>query len=73
MANGISNMGNQPLFMLTKGDMTDLGGRTLEVIADLAADGQTSIHGVLFLPNDFDVNKKYPILDTIYGWPQSTV
>jgi len=35
-----------------------------------AADGQTQLHGVLYLPPNFDREKSYPILEQIYGGPQ---
>lgn len=34
-----------------------------------AADGVTELHGVVFCPADFDPDKRYPILDAIYGGP----
>jgi fermentation-respiration switch protein FrsA (DUF1100 family) len=36
----------------------------------LAADGKTYVHGVMFLPPDFDAQKKYPLVDCIYPGPQ---
>jgi len=38
-----------------------------------AADGLTEIHGVMYLPSDFDPKKSYPIIDAIYGGPVSVV
>ena len=35
-----------------------------------AADGNTDLWGVLFKPYDFDPNKKYPVIEVIYGGPQ---
>ena len=37
-----------------------------------AADGTTDIYGVLFKPFDFDPNKKYPVIESIYAGPQMT-
>ncbi len=37
-----------------------------------AADGKTDLWGVLYKPYDFDLNKKYPIIDHIYAGPQIT-
>ena len=34
-----------------------------------AADGKTDLYGVLYKPYDFDPNKKYPVIDRIYGGP----
>ena len=36
-----------------------------------AADGKTEINGLMFKPSDFDPAKKYPIIDYIYGGPQT--
>jgi dipeptidyl aminopeptidase/acylaminoacyl peptidase len=38
-----------------------------------AADGKTDLHGVLFKPYDFDPNKKYPVIDCIFGAPWRTM
>ncbi len=38
-----------------------------------AADGKTDLYGVLYKPYDFDPNKKYPVIDSIYAGPQLTV
>jgi len=37
-----------------------------------AADEKTDIHGVMYKPYDFDPNKKYPVINSIYGGPQTT-
>ena len=36
-----------------------------------AADGETDLYGVLYKPYDFDPNKKYPVIDKIYGGPHT--
>ncbi len=36
-----------------------------------ARDGETGLYGLLFQPNNFDPNKKYPIINYIYPGPQS--
>ncbi len=36
-----------------------------------ARDGKTDLYGLLFKPNNFDPNKKYPIINYIYPGPQS--
>jgi dipeptidyl-peptidase-4 len=38
----------------------------------LAADGATRLHGVMFLPSDFDERQRYPLIDYIYPGPQIT-
>jgi dipeptidyl aminopeptidase/acylaminoacyl peptidase len=34
-----------------------------------AADNSTDLHGVLYKPYDFDPNRKYPVIEYIYGGP----
>jgi dipeptidyl-peptidase-4 len=36
-----------------------------------AADGRTEINGLVFKPSDYDPAKKYPVIDYIYGGPQT--
>jgi dipeptidyl-peptidase 4 len=36
----------------------------------LAADGRTPLHGVMFLPSDFEETRLYPLIDYIYPGPQ---
>jgi len=36
-----------------------------------ASDGKTDIYGVLMYPTNFDPARKYPVIDAIYGGPQS--
>ncbi len=43
-----------------------------ESLAGLAADGETDIYGMLWLPADFDPQKRYPVIDMIYPGPQCT-
>jgi len=38
-----------------------------------AADGETDLYGVIYKPYDFDPNKKYPVIDALYGGPQVSV
>jgi dipeptidyl aminopeptidase/acylaminoacyl peptidase len=38
-----------------------------------AADGLTDLHGVLYLPSEFDPSDSYPVIDAIYGGPQMAV
>jgi dipeptidyl aminopeptidase/acylaminoacyl peptidase len=35
----------------------------------LAADGETLLHGTMFLPSDFDETRRYPLIDYIYPGP----
>lgn len=36
-----------------------------------ARDGETDLHGVLYLPSGFDPSGSYPVIDSIYPGPQS--
>ena len=35
-----------------------------------AADGETDLHGAIWLPTDFDPARRYPVIDHIYPGPQ---
>lgn len=49
------------------------GWATPQRFSVTAADGQTDIRGVLYLPSDFEEKKSYPLIDAIYGGPVSLV
>ncbi len=38
-----------------------------------AADGTTDLYGVLFRPHDWEPGKKYPVIEFIYGGPQTNL
>ncbi|HEX4946303.1 MAG TPA: DPP IV N-terminal domain-containing protein [Blastocatellia bacterium] len=52
---------------LTKFEQLQL--QRVELIKYKAADGQTELHGLLHKPSNFDPNKKYPLLVSVYGGP----
>jgi dipeptidyl-peptidase-4 len=52
---------------LTKWDQ--LGLKKTELFTFKAADGITDLFGVLNFPSDFDPNKKYPVLVSVYAGP----
>jgi dipeptidyl-peptidase 4 len=57
---------------LAKSDTTkfeQLGLKRVELIKYKAADGVTELHGMLHFPSNFDPNKKYPLLVTVYAGP----
>ena len=59
---------------LTKSDMSkfeSLGLKKVEFITYKAADGVTDLHGMLHLPSNFDPNKKYPLLVSVYAGPET--
>ena len=51
--------------------MTTLNLRKTELFTYLAADGKTTLHGLLSFPSNFDPTKKYPTLVQVYGGPAS--
>jgi dipeptidyl-peptidase-4 len=46
-----------------------LGLRKVELFTFKAGDGKTDLYGMLHKPSNFDPNKKYPILLSVYGGP----
>ncbi len=48
------------------------GWHAPELIRFKAADGITDTFGVLFKPIGFDPNRRYPLIDYIYGGPQTS-
>jgi dipeptidyl aminopeptidase/acylaminoacyl peptidase len=59
---------------LSTADITDLealGWSPPESFVVKAADGITDIFGGIYKPNDFDPEKKYPVIQTIYAAPFS--
>ena len=61
---------------LTTSDLTKmdtLGLRKSEQFTYLAADGKTTLYGMITFPANFDPAKKYPSLASVYGGPGSAV
>ncbi len=59
---------------LAESDMTrfeELGLQKVEMYTFLAADGKTELHGMLHKPANFDPNKQYPVLVSVYAGPGS--
>jgi dipeptidyl-peptidase-4 len=57
---------------LAKSDMTkfeQLGLKKVELIKFKSADGSRDLYGVLNFPSNFDPNKKYPLLVSVYAGP----
>lgn len=48
-------------------------GQLPEPFVVKAADGKTDLHGVLYKPFDFDPRRKYPVIQFVYGGPQTTI
>ncbi len=58
---------------ISKADISKLekiGFTAPEQFSVKAADGQTDLWGVIYKPYDFDPNRKYPVVEYIYGGPQ---
>src|SRR5690606_19066173 len=53
-------------------DLTASGWKAPEVFSTAGRDGKTDIWGVIIRPNNFDPNKKYPIIEYIYAGPHSS-
>jgi dipeptidyl-peptidase 4 len=59
---------------LAQSDLTkfnQLGLKKAEMFTYLAADGKTTLHGLIRFPSNFDPSKKYPALLAVYGGPAS--
>jgi dipeptidyl-peptidase 4 len=48
-----------------------LGLKRVELMKYKAADGKTDLRGVLHFPSNFDPQKKYPLLVSVYGGPET--
>lgn len=46
------------------------GWRSPEPVSVLGADDETELHGLLYLPPEFDEDQKWPLLDVVYPGPQ---
>jgi dipeptidyl-peptidase-4 len=59
---------------LAASDLTrcsQLGLRTAEMFTYQAADGTTTLHGLISFPSTFDPARRYPVLVSVYGGPAS--
>lgn len=60
--------------VLEKSDLTkfsELQLKRIEMFTYTAADGKTTCYGILHKPSNFDENKKYPLLVSVYAGPES--
>ena len=60
---------------LERGDVSaleDAGWTAPEVFVSKARDGTTDIWGVIVRPTNFDPNRKYPVIESIYAGPQGS-
>jgi len=59
---------------LAESDLTkfnELGLKKVEAFTFTSVDGKTQLHGLLHFPSNFDPNKKYPLLVSNYGGPET--
>ena len=49
-----------------------LGLRKAELFAFMSADGKTQLHGLLQFPSTFDSSRRYPMLVSVYGGPNTS-
>lgn len=59
---------------LARSDMSEfdrIGLKRTELFTFTSADGRTELHGLLQFPSNFDPAKKYPMLVSVYGGPNS--
>jgi len=64
------------LQLLNKSDISKIkaiGFNPPESFVVKAADGTTDLYGIMYKPFDFDPNKKYPVIESIYAGPFMTV
>jgi dipeptidyl aminopeptidase/acylaminoacyl peptidase len=61
-----------PLETADASALLQTGWPTPEPFVAKARDGKTDIWGVIFRPNDFDPNKKYPVIEKIYAGPHGS-
>ncbi len=52
-------------------EQTKAGYKPAERFSCIAADGTTRIYGYIQKPSDFDPGKKYPVILSVYGGPES--
>jgi dipeptidyl-peptidase-4 len=64
----------KPVAELAQSDLTkfnELGLKKAELFTYKAADGKTTLHGIVQFPSNFDPARKYPALVSVYGGPAS--
>lgn len=55
------------------GNLREAGWTEPQEFCVKAADGTTDLHGMMYLPPDFDPSRKYPLIEYIYGGPQAAM
>jgi dipeptidyl aminopeptidase/acylaminoacyl peptidase len=70
----VRNADGEVIRALEQGSLEGLkatGADLPERISVKAADGQTDLYGFLYRPSDFDRDRKYPVLEWVYPYPQT--
>ncbi|MDX1591924.1 MAG: DPP IV N-terminal domain-containing protein [Balneolaceae bacterium] len=70
----LRNEEGEILMTLEEADASEVfeaGWRAPQPFVVKGRDGETDIHGIMFLPSDFDPEKTYPIVNSIYPGPQT--
>jgi predicted peptidase len=70
----LRNNNGEKIADLETADISDLEAQGWKAPIEFnvkARDNKTDLYGVLFLPTNYDENKKYPVLNYIYPGPQS--
>lgn len=69
----LRNAAGELVMPLHSTDVSTLGARWTwpEPFSAMASDGKTVLRGLLLRPADFDLDRKYPVIDHIYGGPQT--
>ena len=62
--------GGTVLCELSAGEISDLAWTPPQQFTVTAADDETELWGVMFLPADFDPSASYPLVEYVYGGPQ---
>jgi len=68
----LRSMEGGPPLVLARADVAALEQLGLfpgEPFVAKAADGETDLYGMIYVPYDFDASKSYPVVDYIYGGP----
>jgi dipeptidyl-peptidase-4 len=73
-ATRVADASGNTIAELAASDLTryaELGFKKAEMFTYTAADGKTTLHGLIQFPSHFDATKKYPALVSVYGGPAS--
>lgn len=72
----LKRIDGRKIMTLEKGDAADArraGWTAPEPFVVKAADGVTDLYGVIFKPTDFKPDRRYPVINRIYGGPQMVI